>query len=71
MMIPKVSGVSGNVFQAKMDTVFGKLDGLSGIAVDTLLSMARVKWNMISTYSMSLTQHGITYGSTQTSSSLK
>jgi len=28
---------SGDVFQEKMDTVFGKLDGLSGIAANTFV----------------------------------
>ena len=54
-----------------MDTVFGKLDGLSGIAADPFI-YGKVNKRMISTYSTSLTQHGtITYGSTHTSSSLK
>ena len=59
------------MFQEKMDTVFGKLNGLSGIADDTFV-YGKSEKGMISTYSMSLTKQGtITYGSTQTRSSLK
>jgi len=59
------------MFQEKIDSVFGKLNGLSGISDDTFV-YGKSEKDIISKYSMSFTQWGtIMYGSTQTRSSLK
>ena len=58
---------SGDVFQDRIENVFGKLDCLSGIADDTFI-YGKVNKGMINTYTTPLTQHWkIMYGSTQTS----